>query len=378
MTLTLPVNFPLVLTLPQRDDLAQRVNAFDFATIAQRDIPKLGAAPSDRLNRILDGFLARINQAENPQLFKLVDELNDAVAKEKLGDLADSILNAKPSLGSRLRGLLDRKQLQKALDRAYEELGRVARLKSKTLSEHVNAMERKLQTEMARLSEELRVLDAQKIEYREAFVAHSIETAFLVNALKKARDAAPRLLAAAGNDIAQQQEVQDKLQALESVALSREAMMTKLPSEQLVIRQLQSAGISTLQEVLVTMSDRFAGIRMTLLTIHGAQLVQNVQRLAQSGANLDSGLQAVRAKLMQTTVSSAANAPGDNRVQQADNLKRVVADTATLQAIVEKARTDNTMKFEVARTTMAQVREDLLLALGTAIQPGRSVDGHLD
>ena len=108
--------------------------------------------------------------------------------------------------------------------------------------------------------------------------------------------------------------------------------------------------------------------RSTLLGIHGANLVRNVQRLGQANANLDNQLQQARAKLMDTVVTTAAHAPGDNRLAQARNLQRVVADTAGLQNVVEQAREANRAKFEEARGVMSQVREDLL-ALGRQINP---------
>ncbi|GAB7545462.1 coiled-coil domain-containing protein [Cupriavidus sp. CuC1] len=368
----LPMSFPVMLEPAQLTNIESRLAAFNFAAMPQAQIVTLGAEPTLNLNRVLDGFLARINKADNPQLFKLVDALNDAVAKEKLGELADAILNAKPGIKDRIIGLFSKKAMQRAMDKVYEDLARIAKLKSKTLSDEVNGMENKLRIEMNKLTDELQGMDGQKAEYRKSFVAFAEETAFLHNALKKARAEAPALLAAAGQDISRQQEIHDKLQSLESVALAREAMMTKLPAEQLVIRQLQNAGVSTLQELIVTMGDRFASIRMTLLTIHGAQLVQNVQRLGQSGANLDKNLQEVRSRLMQNVVATAATAPGSNRLDQANNLKRVVADTQALQSIVQAARAANQAKFEEARNTMSQVRQDLL-NLGSQLNPAAAV-----
>lgn len=370
--LALPQNFPVNLEPQQAQALQARVEKFDFAAIPAQHIASLGQEPTVALNRVLDGFLDRVNKAENPQIFKLVDTLAEEVAKERIGELAEQILSAKPGLMDRFLGFFSKKALQRGLDKAYEEMGRVARVKSKSLSDVVEAMEKKLQLEMNKLNEELRVMDTLKGEYRKAFVSFAEEVAFLHNALAKAQAQMPALLAAADKDVIRQQELQDKLQNLESVALSREAMMTRMPAEQLIIRQLQNAGVSTLQELSVTMGDRFASIRMTLLGIHGANLVRGVQRLGQANANLDNQLQEARAKLMGTVVATAANAPGDNRLQQANNLKRVVADTQALQNIVETARDTNKAKFEEARNTMAEVRQDLL-ALGIQINPGATV-----
>ena len=370
--LALPQNFPVNLEPQQAQALQARVEKFDFAAIPAQHIASLGQEPTIALNRVLDGFLDRVNKAENPQIFKLVDTLAEEVAKERIGELAEQILSTKPGLMDRFLGFFSKKALQRGLDKAYEEMGRVARVKSKSLSDVVEAMEKKLQLEMNKLNEELRVMDTLKGEYRKAFVSFAEEVAFLHNALAKAQAQMPALLAAADKDVIRQQELQDKLQNLESVALSREAMMTRMPAEQLIIRQLQNAGVSTLQELSVTMGDRFASIRMTLLGIHGANLVRGVQRLGQANANLDNQLQEARAKLMGTVVATAANAPGDNRLQQANNLKRVVADTQALQNIVETARDTNKAKFEEARNTMAEVRQDLL-ALGIQINPGATV-----
>lgn len=366
--LHLPMNFPLSLDAQQTAAIEARIAQFDLAALPAQRIALLGQKPTDHLNRVLDGFLDRVHKSENPQLFKLVDTLSEEIAKERIGELAEQILSARPGLKDRILGLFSKKALQQGLDRAYEELGRLASRKSKSLSDLVGEMERKLAGEMNKLGEELRQMEAVKDEYRKAFVAFAEEVAFLNSALAKARAQAPALLAAADRDVMRQQELQDKLQALESVALSREAMMTRLPAEQLIIRQLQNAGISTLQELSVTMGDRFASIRSTLLGIHGANLVRNVQRLGQANANLDNQLQQARAKLMDTVVTTAAHAPGDNRLAQARNLQRVVADTAGLQNVVEQAREANRAKFEEARGVMSQVREDLL-ALGRQINP---------
>jgi hypothetical protein len=367
--LVLPQNFPLNLEQQQLAAVQARVDNFDFASLPAQHIALLGQEPTNHLNRVLDGFLDRINKNDNPQLFKLVDTLSEEIAKEKIGELAEAMLSAKPSLKDRLLGLFSKKALQAGLDRAYEELGRVARNKSKSLSDVVTGMERKLQVEMAKLGEELRNQDALKGEYRNSFVSFGEEVLFLNSALVKAQAQAPALLAAADKDVMAQQEIHDKLQALESVALSREAMLTRLPAEALIIRQLQNAGISTLQELTVTMGDRFASIRMTLLGIHGANLVRGVQRLGQANAALDNQMQEARAKLMGTVVATAANAPGNNRVEQANNLKKVVAETQALQTIVETARDANRVKFDEARATMAQARQDIL-DLGQKIIPG--------
>lgn len=359
-SLVLPPDFPLALEPQQVSTIQDRVEKFDFINMPAQKIAVLSKEPTDNLNRALSGFLDRISKSENPQLFKLVDALSEEVAKEKLGELAEQILSAKPALKDRILGMFSKKALQKGLDRAYEELGRVARNKSKTLSDSITDKERKLTVEMAKLSDELRNMDAVKAEYRKAFISFGEEVVFLTSVLAKTKAEEPAIMAAIGNDVMAQQEFQDKLQSLESVALSRATMFTRMPAEALLIRQVQNAGIATLQELTVTTGDQFASIRMTLVGLHGAHMVQGVQRLGQSTAALDSNLQSARAKLMGTVVAEAATAPGRNRVAQANNLQKVVADTKSLQAIVDNARVENATNFKLANEIVSQAQQALL------------------
>lgn len=370
--LSLPQNFPLALSPQQQDSLLARVDAFKFSEISQHDIASLGLEPELALNRTLDGFLSRIDKSTSPQLFTLVAALNQQVQDENLPELANRILNAQPSLLARLLGLFHPKSLRQAANRAYEEAVRIASGRSKALSELIGGMETKLRIEMTRLNEELRHLDTVKAEYRKSFVAFAEDAVFLNGALAKARTEVAALEPELAGDTQRRNDLRDKLQSLESRALAVEGTLTKLPADQLVIRQLQNAGVATLQELATTMASRFASIKMTLLTIHGARMVQDLQRLGQQGADLDRNLNQVRSMLMKDVVETAATAPGDNRLQQAQQLQSVVADTQNLVALVDAARDTNQRKFEEARTLMAQARQDML-TLGKGLNPAATV-----
>eukprot|EP01034_Spumella_vulgaris_P041182 gene41182-50977_t len=70
----------------------------------------------------------------------------------------------------------------------------------------------------------------------------------------------------------------------------------------------------------------------------GALVTQSVQQLADQGAALDQNLAGVRSALMKDVVTKAANAPGDNRLAQAQQLQAIVADTAQLAGVKHGAR----------------------------------------
>lgn len=365
-----PQNFPVVLEPQQTTALASRVNTFSLQQIPLASISTIGLESEVTLSKALDGFLSRIDKNDVPQLFKLVEQLNDTIASENLPELADKILNGKPSFSERVVGMFSRKKMAQAMERVYEEAGRAITGKTKTLSDMVNSQENKLRIEMNKLNDEMRQFDAVKEKYRECFVSFAVETAYANSVLEKARIEADHILAT-NEDLLIRNDITAKLQALESRSLALEGALTRLPADQLVIRQLQDAGIGTIQELATTISGRFNSIRQTLLTLHGAYKVQGVQRLGQQGAELDKNLLQVRSKLMKEVVTESATAPGRNREEQAKQLIAVVNDTKALYDLVEKSRETNRQKFDEARTVMAQAREDML-QLGRQTNPGAS------
>lgn len=365
-------DFPVVLTVGQQSAVKQMVDAKSFIGLPAREVAILGSDVEVALHRTLDGFLSRISQFDNPRIIKLVQELKNAVDDQELDKLADRILEGKPGMLDRIKGLFSKD----ALSAAWEETKQLAMGKTKALTDLVDRMDRELRTEQSKLEAEIVSLDQLKDAYRERFGEFVVAVAFLRAFLEKARqEVVSRQQSVNLNDPLQKAEIEeltDKLQALESRSLALEGLLTRLPADHLVIRQLQSAGITTLQETATTMASRFASIKMTLLTIHGALSTKSVQKLAQQGAELDANLMKVRGTLMKDVTTAAANAPGDNRILQAQQLRAVIADTAALMEIVDKARQDNEKKFEEARQTFAKAREEML-ALGSGMEKDKQL-----
>ncbi|MFO1337897.1 MAG: hypothetical protein U1F53_06605 [Burkholderiaceae bacterium] len=365
--LALPADFPLRLTPEQVQQVQAQLAGRSLAGTSLLDIAKLGSEAEASLHRTLGGFLDKIEKAEQPKIFTLVSRLSEAVDEQRLPALADEILNAKPTLMERVSGFFSKKALAKAMQRAYEEIRLRAAGKTKTLNDVLKTMEAELAQEQRRLEGELRTQEQLKDSYREHFTQFGVVVAFMAAWLEQSRREVQQA-ADQGADPLTLRPLQEKLQALESRTLALESTLTRLPSDQLTVRLLENAGIATLQETMTTASGRFASIKMTLLTIHGTLVTQGVQRLAEQGAALDANLLAVRSALLKDVVTKAANAPGDNRLAQAEGLQKIVADTRELVAIVDKAGQDNQRKFDAARQITAQARHDLA-ELGAVIRP---------
>lgn len=372
----LPAHFPATLDAAQQQQVQQSLAQVDFLSIPTREVVTLGADIEMALHRTLDGFLARIDQGSDPVIFKLIASLKDAVDKEDLPALAHKILHPEPSLLSRIGGMFSKEAAAKALAAVWEETRRIALGKTKTLVDVVQKMDGELRREQQKLDGEIRALEQLKEAYRDRYSEFAVVVAFLSVFLARSRElvAQAEQQAQPGNhqDAARLGELKDKLQALESRSLALEGTLSRLPADQLVIRQLQNAAIATLQETTTTASSRFASIKMTLLTLHGALVTQSVQQLADHGAALDQNLAGVRSVLMKDVVTQAANAPGDNRLAQAQQLQAIVADTAQLVGVVEQARADNQQKFAQAREMFAKARQDML-AVGQQLRPDQAL-----
>lgn len=365
-----------MLTSDQAQGIVSQVRSLSIHELSLLQIAGLGSDVEIALHKSLGSFLDRIDKGDSPQIFRLVSELNAAVKAEDLDGLADKILNGTPGFMSRMMGMLNPKKLAEARANMFEEVRLLVSGKTRKLSSVLDKMEKDIEVEKAKALEEARNLERLKDNYRTRFGEFVMATAFLSTMLEKAKLELSEIQAAeARGDFLSKstlQEAQDKVQALESRALAVEGVLTKLPAEQLVIRQIQTATIQTVQEITTTTAGRFASIKMTLLTQHSAMGVQNLQRTAQQGADLDANLSKVRNRLVTSVVTTAANAPGDNRLQQANQLLDVVKNMRELQSIVEKARVDNQAKFDQARTILVQARADLT-ELGAVIRPDKKM-----
>ncbi len=364
--------FPLALAADQQELVAQRLAQSDFVAMPLQQIARLGSEAEQALHDTLNGFLAHIDRFENPRLFNLFENLQGQVDQQDLPALAERILSQQPTLWQRVLGVFNKKALARALAKAWDETRRIASGKMQTLADKVGALEQDLALEQQKLSQEIDRLEQLKEAYRQRFGDFVVGTAFL-RALSASAAAQVQAMERAANTADAQQmftleEARHKLQALQSRALAVEGTLARLPSDQLVIRQLQNAGLATWQETSTTASARFASIKMTLLTLHGALLTQGVQRMAEQGKALDDSLGAVRAKLMRDVVTTSANQPGENRLAQAQQLQHIVAESRALQGIVLHARQANAQKFEQARSLLAQAQQDML-ALGTSVRP---------
>lgn len=354
----------IVLKADQVPRAQQAVNGLDFGAVAPGEIINLGLDAEQALQRTLDGFLARLDKNTSAKLFDLFGRLEQGVEDANLPELLERLHGgAKPGFLNGLFARFSGKSADQSLREFMDEVGALITGRTQTLASRMQQIEGELTGEMQKLFAELKSLDQLKQSYAAHFSDFTVAAAAARGFLDKARAyvAAEQAKLQPGDVAAQTRlrELEDKLRLLESRALALEGTYTRLPADQIVIQQIEQAGVATLQETATTIASRFASIKMTLLSIHGAFAVKSVQQLSERQAKMDAQLQKLRGATLKDVAVTAANAPGENRLAQAEQIEQIVASTKEIHALIETAKRQTEEKFAVARRKLAAAREEL-------------------
>ena len=323
-----------------------------------------GSDKEAAFNTTLDGFLTRLDKNTAAPVFALFTRLKKAVDDAKLDKVIEEVQGAKPGLMDQAIGLLRHREKTEVQASVLERVRNLLSGKTATLAGAMREIEQGLGKEVARLMVELRSLDQLKDTYGVQFGQLALVAAVAQAYVAKAQLYVEGRKAELANDQSVQAQteihnLETKLQLLESRALALEGVYTRLPADQEVLRQIESAGVSTLGETITTAAGRFASIKMTLLAANGALCVKSTQNATASLATLDENLLRARGKLVKEVAVSAAKAPGENRLAQSEQIVCIVTETRELYQAVDTARKENEVKFATARERFQKAREDL-------------------
>ena len=354
----------IVLRPEQVPQAEQALAALDFAAVPSGDIIKIGLSAEQALQKTLDGFLTRLDKKTASKVFALFGRLEKGVDDAKLPEILEKIQKGEdPGFFAGLFAKLTGREPEEAFREFMQEVGDLISNRTQTLADEMGRLERELSKEMNTLFGELQVLETLKQSYGTHFASFTVDAAVARAFLGKARQYLTQQTAAADPaDVSAQarlRELQDKLRLLESRALALEGTYTRLPADQMVIQQIEAAGIATLQETATTVSSRFASIKMTLLAIHGAFAVKSVQQIAERQARLDQQLIQLRGQATKDVAVAAAKAPGDNRIAQAQQIAAIITQTREIHELVETAKQETEAKFETARQMFEKSRAEL-------------------
>ena len=354
----------IILRPEQLPEAEKQLAQLDFATMRSGDVIRIGLEAEQALQSTLDGFLQRLDKNSAAAVFALFGRLEKGVEDADLPAILDKMQNGeKPGFLGRLLGRLRGKRPDQLIDEMLTAIGDLIAGRTKTLADEMARLEGELSKEMQKLFAELQNLDQLKKSYGNHFGEFAVAAGVARALLNKAQAYVANEEAALdpADPVAQARltELKDKLRLLESRALALEGSYTRLPADQLVIQQIEQAGVAPLQETATTVASRFASIKMTLLSIHGAFAVRSVQQIAGRQAKLDRQLTELRGRALKDVAVTAAIAPGDNRVAQAQQIETIIATTKEIHGLVEVARKTTDEKFEIARRKFADARREL-------------------
>lgn len=362
-----PLNTGAIVLREEQQPAAEKaLAALDFAAMPSGDIIKIGLDAEGTLQTTLDGFLARLDKKTASAVFALFGRLEQGVEDAKLPEILDLVQNGEqPGMLKTIWAKITGKRPDELAQDLMAEVGEIITGRTKTLADEMSKLEGALRDEMQKLFAELKALEALKQGYGRHFAEFTLAAAVARAFLEKARayvdTETGRARQNPGDVVAQArvQELQDKLRLLESRALALEGTYTRLPADQLVIQQIEQAGVATLQETATTVASRFASIKMTLLSIHGAFAVKGVQQLGERQARLDKQLTEIRGRALKDVAVSAAQAPGENRLAQAEQIAQIIATTKEIHGLVEAAKKTTEERFQAAREKFAAARQEL-------------------
>lgn len=353
-----------------RDDQQKEVESLTSEIILHQitpaEIVQFGFTAEKGLQDTLDGFLSRLDKGSSDQVFKLFEKLEKGVEDANLPDVLKKIQNSKPSLMARILGIFRGKNYKQISQETYEKIKDMLSGKTQTLAYHVNQLEKDLYNSIQKLNTELQSLDELKKSYHVHMEKFGVVAAAAEIGLTRAKAYLEEQTKANADTLqdnpilqAQLHELQHKYQLLESRTLSLVGAYLRLPADHVIIQQVEQAGIATLQETTITASSRFASIKTTLLAVNGAFNVKAVQQIADRQAKMDQQLQMVRSQITKEIVNTAYTAPGDNRLAQAAQIEKIIADAHEIKELVKKAQGVNEEKFKVARARFEEARKQL-------------------
>jgi BMFP domain-containing protein YqiC len=374
----LPSNFPVKLNQGQMILVEERLKKIDFRIMSSMDVAMLGSEVDKKFHTTLDGFLAKIDEVDNTNLFRLLRKLSDGVERENLEAFADQILNDEPDMLDKLLSLGSKKALSKSVDNTKERLKKLMSDKTKTLMDLVEDMSNDVDIEQGKLQTLLENMVNLKDAYRDRFNDFIIVVTFVWMFFEQSKIKTGEFERTLGaNDLIGSQvlgEMKSKLRTLESRALALEKALTRIAADQLLIAQLEEAGIETFLDVVTTIPGRIGEVKSTLLALHAALITRGVQGISEQSKQFGHKLNRVRAKVTEEVVTTAANAAGDNRLAEARSLRDIAAEIRKLAGIKNTAIENNLEKLKETRTILREVQQELVeLGKGTLLNQDSKV-----
>ncbi len=343
--------------------LTEKAKAFDLTVVDEQQVVLFGSDRQKAIGTALDGLLTEITKEQSPVLFELFRKLKKGVDEADIATVEAEIRKSMEK--GFFSGLLDSmgmSSVAKRLEKANEKIGSMLTSKSKSLLDLTREMETQIQVEVAKLIANSRSLNALAEEFRKNVTEFGqyVEVGKIVLANAKNTLATKQAHAATTNaplDIEEVKLFAQKVDLFETRLVTIETILQKAPAELEAIRLSQGASLATLGETANSALEEFNDIKSILIKLSVSHQIQSVQAINAERRQLRDKLQTHGTNLLGTVAVNAANAQGQNRVDDAKKLLEFATNVNSIAKKVEDEKKQNQVRFTEARANLLAVKK---------------------
>lgn len=348
---------------PVNTQVAEQAKKFDLTIVDEQQVVLFGSDRQKAIGTALDGLLTEITKEQSPILFELFRKLKKGVEDTDIAAVEAEIRKSMEK--GFFSGLLDSmgmSSVAKRLEAANEKIGSMLTSKSKSLLDLTREMETEIQKEVIKLIANSKSLNTLADEFRKNVTEFGqyVEVGKLVLANAKNTLAAKQAHAATTNaplDIEAAKLFAQKVDLFETRLVTIETILQKAPAELEAIRLSQGASLATLGETANSALEEFNDIKSILIKLAVSHQIQSVQSINAERRNLRDQLQTHGTNLLGTVAVNAAQAQGQNRVDDAKKLLEFATNVNSIAKKVEDEKKQNQVRFTEARANLLAVKK---------------------
>lgn len=343
--------------------LTQQAKAFDLTVVDEQQVVLFASDRQKAIGTALDGLLTEITKEGSPVLFELFRKLKKGVEDADIATVEAEIRKSmEKGFFSGVMDSLGLSSVAKRLEAANEKIGQMLTSKSKSLLDLTREMEAQIQTEVLKLIANSKSLNALADEYRKNVTEFGVyvDVGKLVLSNAKNTLAAKQAHAAQTNaplDIEEAKLFAQKVDLFETRLVTIETILQKAPAELEAIRLSQGASLATLGETANSALEEFNDIKSILIKLSVSHQIQSVQAINAERRQLRDKLQTHGTNLLGQTAVAAAQAQGQNRVDDAKKLLEFATNVNGIAKKVEDEKKLNQTRFAEARTNLLAVKK---------------------
>ncbi len=349
--------------LPKNDLISQEAKKFDLTLVDEQQVVLFASDRQKAIGTALDGLLTEITKEGSPVLFELFRKLKKGVEEADIATVEAEIRKSmEKGFFSGIMDSLGLSSVAKRLEAANEKIGQMLTSKSKSLLDLTREMETQIQTEVLKLIANSKSLNALADEYRKNVTEFGkyVDIGKIVLANAKNTLAAKQAHAAQTNaplDIEEAKLFAQKVDLFETRLVTIETILQKAPAELEAIRLSQGASLATLGETANSALEEFNDIKSILIKLSVSHQIQSVQAINAERRQLRDKLQTHGTNLLGQTAVNAAQAQGQNRVDDAKKLLEFATNVNSIAKKVEDEKKLNQTRFAEARTNLIAVKK---------------------